>query len=248
VPWTVRVATNLCRDHLRRRKRETYLGPWLPSPLETEGMAFTSHPEARYGELESVSVAFLMALEVLGATQRAVVILRDVLGYSVRDVAEVLSLGESNVKTTHHRARAALAGYDRSRLPLTPVMQERTCAALEALMAALVVGDVAALEALLSDDVRTLHDSAGEYLAARVPVVGKTRVIKLHLKMRRPELPALFVRQLNGLSGLVAQYATAPENVAPRCTFGIAIDGEGRISRILSTVAHRKLSHVRFAS
>src|SRR5262245_39676602 len=84
-PWLTQIALNLSRDHLRRRKRQAYAGPWLPAPLETEGLAGEAHPEARYGELESVSSAFLLALEALTPTQRAVLILCDVLGYSVRE-------------------------------------------------------------------------------------------------------------------------------------------------------------------
>src|SRR5690242_15981723 len=83
LPWLVQVAMNLSRDHLLWRKRQPYKGPWLPAPIETEGLMQGErdvvHPEARYGELESVSLAFLIALEALSATQRAVLILRDVL-------------------------------------------------------------------------------------------------------------------------------------------------------------------------
>src|SRR6185436_15303130 len=70
-PWLVKVALNLARDLLRRRRRRDYLGPWLPSPIETEP---PSHEPAaldgRYELLESVSFAFLIALEALTPTQR----------------------------------------------------------------------------------------------------------------------------------------------------------------------------------
>ena len=69
------MAVNLCRDVLRRRKREGYTGPWLPGPIETEDEPPSVEPastEGRYGLLESVSVAFLLALEALSPKQRAV--------------------------------------------------------------------------------------------------------------------------------------------------------------------------------
>src|SRR5262245_47392862 len=85
-PWLARVAMNLSRDLLRRRKRQHYEGPWLPSPIETGDEAATlsddalsgelvdekGDPAARYDMLESVSFAFLLALEALTPAQRAV--------------------------------------------------------------------------------------------------------------------------------------------------------------------------------
>jgi RNA polymerase sigma factor (sigma-70 family) len=108
-PWLVRVAVNLARDRLRRRKRTPYVGPWLPAPIETgEQAAEDPDPEHRYGLLESVTFAFLMACEALTPRQRAVLLLRDVLDYSVEETARALAMGIPNVKTTHHRARAAM--------------------------------------------------------------------------------------------------------------------------------------------
>ena len=121
-PWLVRVAMNLGRDLLRRRRRAPYKGPWLPSPIETNGqdlfpreevalplgeialplgeVAPPSHEvvfeggstEGRYELLESVSFAFLLALEVLTPQQRAVLLLRDVFDYSVRETADLAKL------------------------------------------------------------------------------------------------------------------------------------------------------------
>jgi RNA polymerase sigma-70 factor (ECF subfamily) len=83
----VRVAVNLGRDVLRRR-RLGYTGPWLPSPVEEEPPAHEPSdggrsPEARYELLQSASVAFLLILEALSPMQRAVLLLRDVFDYSV---------------------------------------------------------------------------------------------------------------------------------------------------------------------
>jgi RNA polymerase sigma-70 factor (ECF subfamily) len=124
-PWLTRVALNLSRDHLRRRRRAPWVGPWLPAPIETEPVeAFLAEEErayepacteGRYELLESVSIAFLTALEALTPAQRAVLLLRDVFGYSGRETAEALELAEANVRQTLRRARAALRDYDRRR-------------------------------------------------------------------------------------------------------------------------------------
>jgi RNA polymerase sigma factor (sigma-70 family) len=83
-PWLVRVTTNLAIDVLCRRRRQTYTGSWLPSPIEAEPYDETpmskapGGPETRYQLIESVSFAFLLALEALTPRQRAVLLLRDV--------------------------------------------------------------------------------------------------------------------------------------------------------------------------
>src|SRR5262245_2483200 len=150
-PWLVRVAVNLARDLLRRRRRRRYVGPWLPSPIDTADEAAVPAVEpalpggdttaGRYDMLESVSYAFLIALEALSPQQRAVLLLRDVFDYDVRETADALGVSEASVKVTHHRARARMAAYDRARCIPTRGLQERTRAALERLVAALLGGN-----------------------------------------------------------------------------------------------------------
>lgn len=257
-PWLVRVAMNLGRDALRRRKRLRYTGPWLPSPIETEEEeALPAHEamvdggmttEGRYDLLESVSFAFLLALEALTPKQRAVLLLMDVFDYSVRETSEALGLGEANVKTTHHRARRAMADYDRERRPPTPTLQAQTRAALGRFMAALVGDDVHAVERLLTESVRALNDSAGDYHAARVPIFGPVRVARFHYKItQRRLLGAVFEpRMINGLPALVGVYHDARPDEPPRAVLRCEVDAEGRIKQLYSIVADRKLTAIRF--
>src|SRR6476646_10200054 len=102
-PWLVKVALNLSRDQLRRRRRREYFGPWLPSPVVTEGdgplrmdepTAPELSPVARYDLMESVTIAFLLALEALTPTQRAVLLLREVFEYSTSEAAKTLEMTE----------------------------------------------------------------------------------------------------------------------------------------------------------
>ena len=174
-PWLVKVALNLSRDLLRKRKRREYVGPWLPSPVSThdEPVPPSHEPvvegrtlEDRYDLLESVSFAFLIALERLTPTQRGVLLLRDVFDYSVAEAADALDLTEANVKTTHHRARKAMAAYEAGHPVPAAAAQAATQQALMQFLTCLERHDVAGVEALLADDVRTTTDGGGEFQAA----------------------------------------------------------------------------------
>jgi RNA polymerase sigma-70 factor (ECF subfamily) len=223
-PWLVRVAMNRARDALRQRRRRGYKGPYLPSPIETHELSSADHgvpgPEAHYGQLESVSMAFLLALEALTPAQRAVLLLRDVFDHSVEETAQALDQSASNVKTTHHRARRALEAYDVRRCIPTPERQQRTRAALEAFVACLAADDLPGLRALLSDGVCVLNDAAGEFFAAGRPVYGRDKVITFHrnLLQKQKRVPIAYgVRIYNGLPALLMLYASCEQRVAPRC-------------------------------
>jgi RNA polymerase sigma-70 factor (ECF subfamily) len=254
--WLTRVATNLARDTLRRRKREGYVGPWLPSPVETEEEAPPGvearlpgggTTEGRYELLESVSFAFLLALEALTPKQRAVLLLRDVFDYSVREVAECLGISEGNVKVVHHRARAAMDAYDRARCVPTQELQSRTRRALEDFLGALMAEDVSAVESLLAGEVKGLTDGGGETYAARVPLLGPARVaLFFHRVAHLNEAPeSAEVKLLNGLPALVATYPAREDvKAARKVVIRVELGEDGRIARVHSVVASRKLTAV----
>jgi RNA polymerase sigma-70 factor (ECF subfamily) len=256
-PWLVRVAMNLGRDLLRRRKRRAYVGPWLPSPIETgdeeaspayEAVVDGTSTEGRYDLLESVSYAFLLALEALTPQQRAVLLLRDVFDYAVRETSDALGISEPNVKTTHHRARAAMRDYDRNRSIPTRLLQEQTRVALGQFMASMASGDMTAMEALLADSVRAVNDGAGEVHAARKVIVGPQRVARFHYNIgyRRMMDGRFTLRMINGLPAIVGEFSGGrpgePSRVVMRCEVG----ADGRITRLLSVVASRKLTAIDF--
>jgi RNA polymerase sigma-70 factor (ECF subfamily) len=254
-PWLVRVALNLARDALRKRRRREYVGPWLPSPIETNEPAPPSHEpavdgirtlEGRYDLLESVSFAFLLALEALTPAQRAVLLLRDVFDYSVSETAVALDLSEGNVKTTHYRARRAMEGYDARRRAPTSAVQHTAREKLDAFLLRLESADVRGIEALLADDVRTLTDGGGEFRSALRPIIGRDKVTRFLLAVadRGPDLrvrPCL----LNGMPGIVVEVPSAKERLAPRYALTLDIDADGRINRIYVVSATAKLAAVR---
>jgi RNA polymerase sigma factor (sigma-70 family) len=252
-PWLIRVATNLGLDVLRRRKRQPYAGVWLPSPIDTEGEAVHSDdadtsPGGRYEMLESVSFAFLLALEALSPRHRAVLILREVFEAQARDVAEALSISEENVRISHHRARRAMHEYDRHRCLPTRPLQDQTRRALQDLVRCLINQDAAGVEALLADSVRSLADGGGEYGALPGPLVGRDKVAELHLRVAQRRAPGARVqlRFLNGLPAMVIEYASAEGRDAPRAVLRCDLGRDGRIHHLHTVLASRKLTAVRF--
>src|SRR5437867_518794 len=209
-PWLVRVAISLSRDLLRRRKRQAYVGPWLPSPVPTDEESPASYeppapsedsPVARYDLKESVSFAFLLALEALTPSQRAVMLLRDVMDYSTSDTAEALDMTEANVKVVLLRARRKMKDYDKGGAEISPARQKATRNALEQFLLYLSARDAAGLERLLAEDVLSLSDGGGEVNAARQPVRGRDNVLRLILGLAKKSLvePRFGVRMLNNL-------------------------------------------------
>ena len=259
-PWLVRVAMNLGLDSLRRRKRRSYTGPWLPSPIESaaddDGIpsfepvnADGVSTEGRYDLLESVSMAFLVALEALRPRQRAVLLLRDVFDYSVEETGDALGMTEANVKTTHHRARRTMEAYDRARLPITRERQAATREVLERFVLGLATRDVHQIESLLAADVREMSDGAGEFLSALRPLHGASDVARFFVGLARrvpSERYALELRMLNGLPALLVGVGARGPRLAPRFVLGVDLDSAGRIREALVVQATRKLTHVIF--
>ncbi|MDJ0788521.1 MAG: sigma-70 family RNA polymerase sigma factor [Myxococcota bacterium] len=263
-PWLVRVAVNLGRDHLRRRRRRRYDGPWLPAPLDTpegspllearpaSGFEPDAPPsyeppstEGRYELLESVSYAFLLALEELTPTQRAVLLLREVFEYSGKETAFVLGLSEVGVRQHLRRARRAMASYDedrRAELPDEDVMQQT----LARFLAALASGDPKQVESMLAEDVTLQTDAGGEFHAARVLVTGRKRVARFHINVTRLSGPPnIALRSVNGTVAVVGESSDPKPGIAPRFVTHGLLDDAGRIRRIWTVLATHKLRGVK---
>jgi RNA polymerase sigma factor (sigma-70 family) len=243
LPWLVRVAMNASRDVLRRRRRDVYVGPWLPSPLDIAQLEHAPSPAARYDQRESASYAFLRALEALSTSQRAIVVLRDVLDYSVKETAELLALSEANVKTSHHRARERLERYEADRPHAASLEVAR--AAMVRFFAHVALDDVAGLESLLSGAVEGLNDGAGEFFAARVPLYTPARVARfyLHTAQKSPVVRVVPC-ELSGLPAVIAEVVPYAPGVPARSVNLFEAAPDGRILRIYSLVATRKIAHL----
>jgi RNA polymerase sigma-70 factor (ECF subfamily) len=246
LPWLVRVAMNASRDVLRRRKREAYVGPWLPSPVDLEQCVVDgATPAARYSQRESVSYAFMRALEALSSSQRAIVILRDVLDYSVKEAAEVLDMSEANVKTSHHRARARLESYEAEPAQLDEAAIARARGAMARFFAHLALDDVQGLERMLAASVEGLNDGGGEYFAATRPVLTPHRVARFYLRLSaKNRVLRAIPCQLSGLPAVIAQVTPFMPGIAPWNVNLFACDRSGAIIGAYSVVAPRKIAHL----
>src|SRR5690242_8439519 len=115
------ILTRLCMDQLQlaRRKRETYLGPWLPEPMLTNDAAEQTNPEERVDRSESISLAFLILLEELQPFERAVFLLREVFDYEYAEIATFLGKSETACRQSFSRAKKHLAEH-RPRFSASP--------------------------------------------------------------------------------------------------------------------------------
>jgi RNA polymerase sigma factor (sigma-70 family) len=247
--WLLEVAANLARDRLRRRKRTAYVGPWLPEAREAEADPETADPERRYGLRESASFAFLLALEPLTSRQRAVLLLRDVFDLSVEETAVTLKMGVGAVRVMHHRARAALAGYDEQRSRGTRTRLGLVRGALERLLAAVASGDPARVETVLAEQA-TLHaDGAGRFGAVRQVIRGAKAISRLAVfgqqRFSGYRTGQSFRENVNGAPALVVESRPPPGvNVAPRVVLTCDVDAAGRITTLYILAAPEKVSRL----
>jgi RNA polymerase sigma-70 factor (TIGR02957 family) len=163
---TTRLAINLAES--ARAQRETYVGPWLPEPVDT-----SLDPCLGAERDDALELAVLVLLEKLSPTERAAYVLREAFNYPYSEIAEILRLTEANVRQLVFRARQHLASERRA-----PVSKDEQKRLLAAFVAAAQEGDVAALERLFAPDVVSYADGGGIINAARIPVPGRGRVAK----------------------------------------------------------------------
>jgi len=170
--FLVRITTRRALDRLRtlRRRRESYVGPWLPEPL------LTAPDVAEDVQLaDSVSMAMLLVLETLAPTERAVFVLREVFELEYDEIAEAVDKTPAAVRQIAHRARTHVA----ARRPRSVISAAETQEALEAFQRALETGDLQSLLDKLAPDVVYLGDSGGVAPAPPAPVVGADQVASL---------------------------------------------------------------------
>jgi RNA polymerase sigma-70 factor (ECF subfamily) len=230
--YLVRITTRQSLDRLRMlgRRKESYVGPWLPEPL------LTAPDVAEDVELaDSVSMAMLLVLETLAPIERAVFVLREVFDLGYEEIAEAVDKSPAAVRQLAYRARAHVA----ARRPRGVVSAAETRGALEAFQRAVETGELQSLLDILAPDVVFLGDGGGVAQAALAPVVGADAVAGVlaaglaNLATRSPRMA-----QVNGYPALILRLDGEIDTV-----LAVRID-EGLITGLYSVRNPQKLSRL----
>ena len=230
--YLVRILTRQALNRLRSvsRRREEYVGQWLPEPL------LTSPDVAEDVELaESVSIAMLTVLETLGPAERAVFVLREVFDVSYEEIAEAVGKSAATVRQIAHRARAHVA----ARRPRIQVSRTEQRQVVQRFLAALSTGDVQGLMDVLAPDVVLVADGGGLAPAARHPVEGIARVLAFLSRFTELAPNAEVVTVL--LNGAVAARIDPAGELNTAVTFVVE---DGRIARIYAIRNPHKLGRL----
>lgn len=208
--YLTRIVSNLSLERLRsaQRRRESYVGPWLPEPILT-----SSDTAEAVMDAESVSMAMLVVLETLSPLERAVFVLKEVFAFSHAEIADAVDRSEAAVRQAAHRARE----HVQARRPRFTADRSRHREVAERFLAAATGGDINALLQLLAPNVTLWTDGGGKVRQAMRPIVGADRVA------------ALF-----GAIGTVTYQGVEPadmnaELVEINCGMGVVFSGRGRV-------------------
>ncbi len=204
--YLARVVTRLSLNRLRTlaRRREDYVGPWLPEPLLTSPDIADDVVLA-----ESVSLALLVVLESLGPKERAVFVLREVFGYSYDEIARAVGSTPAAVRQLAHRAR----GHVEARRPRFVTDASTAGRVREEFERSVLTGDLQALMDVLAPDAVLLSDGGGVVSAARRPIRGSDPVARF-------------------LLGIAAKAAAGDDAVAPRVEHAVVNGGPGWLTRV----------------
>lgn len=189
--YVATVTTRLAINELAsaRRRREQYVGEWLPAPILNDG---DDDPAERAELADSVSLALLVVLESLSAQERAAWLLRDVFGYAYREIATIIETSEDNVRQLASRARRHIE----ARRPRFETSLEQRRQLTGRFLAAAQNGDLAGLEALLANDVVLTGDGGGKVPALARSLHGRRCVARMLLRWRHvlDRLPSFALR------------------------------------------------------
>jgi RNA polymerase sigma-70 factor, ECF subfamily len=200
------ILVRLCRDQLQlaRRKREQYVGPWLPEPILTKETLEAADPQERVEKEESISLAFLILLEQLQPFERAIFLLREVFEYEFTEIAAMLEKSEGACRRSFSRAKQHLQAQQ----PRFQPAKETHRQLLTSFLQAVTTGETNALTNILAEQVTFWADGGGKVKGAPIrPFSGRIAVVRFFLGTQdlwpqnaRPELgevngqPALIVR------------------------------------------------------
>jgi RNA polymerase sigma-70 factor (TIGR02957 family) len=231
--YLVRIATRQALVRLRTlgRRKESYVGPWLPEPLLT-----TPDVAEDVALADSVSMAMLLVLETLTPTERAVFLLREVFELEYDEIADAVDKSAAAVRQIAHRARSHVA----ARRPRGVVSAAETKDALGAFQRAIETGDLQSLVDVLAPDVVMLSDGGGVKQALLQPISGAKRVARV-LGLGLPRIVgevSVEPVQINGGPALIIRIDGEIDNVV-----AVRID-DGLVTGLYIVRNPEKLSYV----
>lgn len=227
------VVTRLCLNELKsaRRRRETYIGPWLPEPIVD--------PEEDDDAIADITLPVMIALERLSPLERAAFLLHDVFGMSFDEVADAIGREPSACRKLASRARAHI---EEARPRFTATRQQGRALAA-AFFTASRNGDMRALRTLLAEDIVVYADGGGKVPASIVPAVGLDAALRLFGALARyfAHSPSRLIRHgtIDGLPGFITREAGGIVQTTALQT------AEDRILAIYVTRNPQKLKHLR---
>src|SRR5437588_10415726 len=233
------IITRLCMDqlHLARKKRDVYMGPWLPEPLITPEALEAVSLQERVDMEESISLAFLLLLEQLQPIERAVFLLREVFEYDYAEIATFLGKSEVACRQAFSRAKKHL-GDHRPRFPTSHQTHRQL---LTGFLQAAQAGEMAPLMNMLAEDVTLWVDSGGKVKgAATRPIHGRGAVARFSLGTRRflPEGAHVDLATVNGQLALIFRDGE-------RVYLVLTIEVEAQRIQIIRIVVNpEKLAHI----
>src|SRR5579859_500817 len=237
------IISRLCVDqlHLARRKREQYLGPWLPEPIITAENLEGSSPEEHVDREESISMAFLLLLEQLQPVERAVFLLREVFDYDYAEIASFLGKSEAACRQGFSRAKKHLAAHrPRFSAPLETQKQMLT-----SFQQALQAGEMTTLMNMLAEDVTFWADGGGKVKGVAIhQLSGRDEVVRFILSRApifRNTLPTGLRVELAEVNGQPALITRSDE----RALAVLTIDMEAEQIKAIRFLANpEKLTHI----
>jgi RNA polymerase sigma-70 factor, ECF subfamily len=242
--WLIATITRLSIDQLRsaRRRREEYVGVWLPEPLVA--MDDAASPAENAEIADSLSVAFLHLLEELAPVERAVFILREAFDYDYAEIARIVEKSEANSRQLFSRAKNHLAQRE-NRAVTTDAKAGQL---VQQFVSACTTGDLQSFLAVLTDDVVLYTDGGKKIKAARRPIRSAAHVSRFFIGLRERAFVGTEIRfvRVNGEIGLVAEYANGRVDVSAFTFSGDRINAIYIISNPekLSTLVKIGLTHL----
>jgi RNA polymerase sigma-70 factor, ECF subfamily len=240
--YLCKMVTNKCIDYLKsaRYKREVYIGPWLPEPLILK----EHDPITKVMNLEALSFAFMLLLEKLNPIERAIFILREVLGYDYKRVSQIMDRSEPNCRKVFSRVKKH---FPLIKEEIEGALEPKNNEVIQTFVLALYEGNIQKLEDLLNKDVTLYSDGGGKVYAAVKPIFSKESVVRFIMKLmaqnQSADQPAIVkMVNVNGGMGLLVR---GKDNIWTVISFHVK---NNQITDIYIVRNPEKLKHVSLES